>query len=366
MALVDKEYNLFYVSEIKGRYVHYDLINSFLNELPNTFKNEVIGKSVRGEEVRSITFGQGPNKILMWSQMHGNESTTTKAVLDLLRYLEHNDELKRTCTLRIIPILNPDGARDYTRVNANGIDLNRDAQDLSQPESIILKQQFDSFSPNFCFNLHDQRTIFNVGDTNKPATVSFLAPAFDEERNNSPSRARSMQLIAAMNETLHGLIPGQIGRYDDGFNANCVGDAFQMKGIPTILFEAGHYPDDYSREHTRMYIFNALLKAIATIADNTLDHYKVDEYLAIPENSKQFVDILIYNYPSGKLKGPGIENGIAVQYKEVLENAQLLFKPELHEFEKIPQVVFGHKMIDFSNDKDLNWLKKHGILKLLN
>jgi len=108
----------------------------------------------------------------MWSQMHGNESTTTKAVIDLLNYLKHDSvnalEIANQCTLKIIPILNPDGARDYTRVNANQIDLNRDAQDLTQPESRILKEEYDYFRPDFCFNLHDQRTIFNVGKTNKP------------------------------------------------------------------------------------------------------------------------------------------------------------------------------------------------------
>ena len=45
----------------------------------------------------------------------------------------------KACTLYIIPILNPDGAKAYTRLNANEVDLNRDAQDLSQPESKVLR-----------------------------------------------------------------------------------------------------------------------------------------------------------------------------------------------------------------------------------
>ncbi|WP_405382133.1 M14 metallopeptidase family protein [Maribacter sp. LLG6340-A2] len=366
MALEEKEYSSFYVKEVKGRYVHYDHINSFLKELPNSFKIELIGTSVRGEAIKSITYGHGPNRILMWSQMHGNESTTTKAVLDLLRCLELNDELQKSCTLKIIPILNADGARDYTRVNANKVDLNRDAQDLSQPESVILKEQFNIFKPDFCFNLHDQRTIFNVGTTNKPATVSFLAPAFDADRNNSPSRKRSMQLIAAMNETLQDVIPGQIGRYDDGFNANCVGDAFQMKEVPTILFEAGHYPGDYSRELTRKYIFKALYKAITTIVNDVLDKYTVEDYEHIPENGKQFVDVIIHNHPSEESKGADESKGIAIQYKEVLENNSIVFKPELHKFDVRPNEIFGHKTIDFTKDNDLNWLKEQEILKLLN
>ena len=70
----------------------------------------------------------------MWSQMHGNESTTTKALFDVFNTLISNNPIIKhilnACTLYIIPILNPDGAEAYTRVNANAVDLNRDAQEL--------------------------------------------------------------------------------------------------------------------------------------------------------------------------------------------------------------------------------------------
>ena len=68
--------------------------------------------------------------------MHGNESTTTKAVIDLVNLLIKNYDsdsvtnLLNRCTLHIIPMLNPDGADAYTRVNANSVDLNRDAQNF--------------------------------------------------------------------------------------------------------------------------------------------------------------------------------------------------------------------------------------------
>ena len=57
-----------------------------------------------------------------------------------------------------------------------------------------------------------------------------------------------MEVIIKMNNVLQNVIPNQVGIYDDSFNINCVGDSFQSKGVPTILFEAGHYKNDYSRE----------------------------------------------------------------------------------------------------------------------
>ena len=363
----ESNYSEIYVSNILGRYITYDHIDEFINGLPSTFKIEKVGESVRGESIKSITFGNGPKRILMWSQMHGNESTTTKAVIDLLNYLKRNvaevSDISNVCTLKIIPILNPDGARDYTRVNANKIDLNRDAQDLSQPESRVLRKVFQDFEPYFCFNLHDQRTIFNVGETNKPATVSFLAPAFDKERNNSPSRELSMRLIAAMNNKLQEEIPGQVGRYDDGFNANCVGDAFQMSKTPTILFEAGHYHEDYNREKTRAFIFKALLKGVSTLLNNTISDYSIEQYLSIPENGKQFVDVVIKNddYISNHLTN---SKAVAIQYKEVLKKGKVEFRPELHVFEKEPKELYAHKTLNCNDENDLKWLKENDLLNL--
>jgi murein tripeptide amidase MpaA len=54
-------------------------------------------------------------------------------------------------------MLNPDGADMYTRLNANEVDLNRDSQNLTQPESKVLREIFDLFQPHYCFNLHDQQ-----------------------------------------------------------------------------------------------------------------------------------------------------------------------------------------------------------------
>jgi murein tripeptide amidase MpaA len=68
-------------------------------------------------------------------------------------------------------MLNPDGALNFTRVNANKVDLNRDAVDRKAKESKLLRKVLEDFNPEFCFNLHDQRTIFNVEGTKNPATI---------------------------------------------------------------------------------------------------------------------------------------------------------------------------------------------------
>ena len=104
----------------------------------------------------------------------------TKGLFDALSYLAQQPSLLKPFTLKIIPMLNPDGAAAYTRVNANDIDLNRDALYQTQPESRLLVETFHAFKPHYCFNLHDQRTIFGVN--NSPCMLSFLAPAADKDK----------------------------------------------------------------------------------------------------------------------------------------------------------------------------------------
>ncbi len=368
MRLSHIDYDSIKEKALKGRYITHNHITPILKNLPAVFKLEEIGRSVKDLPIYTVTFGNGPKKILMWSQMHGNESTTTKAIFDLFNLIVGSSKISstilNTCTIKIIPILNPDGAMAYTRMNANIVDLNRDAQERSQPESKVLRNCYEHFKPDFCFNLHGQRTIFNVGNSSKPATVSFLAPAFDKERNISFTRAQSMRLIVAMNQELQESIPGQIGRYDDGFNANCVGDTFQMLNIPTILFEAGHYPNDYDREETRKFIFIAMLKALDVISSDTLENYDQSAYFEIPDNNKLFYDILIKNVhiidPIKYKEG----DSLGILYKEVLKNEQITFEAS---FEKSGNLegYFGHKAYDCTSKNDFSYLKSATFAKLI-
>lgn len=358
-------YTKFKEIRVQGRYVTNAHIIPLLEEKKEGFEVETIGYSVRKRPIHSITLGSGPLKILMWSQMHGNESTTTKSVLDLLNFLSANEKysqhIRKQCTLRIIPILNPDGAAAYTRVNANQVDLNRDAKTRSQPESTILRGEYDSFSPDFCFNLHDQRTIYNVGSTPKPATLSFLAPAHNVERSISETRRTAMQLIVAMNEILETLIPGQIGRYDDTFNDNCVGDTFQLLNTPTILFEAGHFHEDYRREQTREYLFHALVHVLKTIAENKIESYNGNAYFEIPENQKDFFDILVHNVPE---ENSNKRKDIGILFTEVLANGKIDFEPRVVQAGNL-EGCFGHQTYDFLNTADLKELEKQNFRELL-
>ena len=286
-------------NKLHGRYITWGDIALISELLNNNNQLSEIGQSVLGKPIYQYQIGTGNKKVLLWSQMHGNESTTTKALIDFIQLLNSGTTLANylLCNFKFccIPILNPDGAAAYTRENANKIDLNRDFQKFSQPESSILMKVFKNFAPHYCYNMHDQRTIYGIDTLKKPATVSFLAPAFNENRDFNQNRIEACRIINAMNASLQQYIPNQIGRFDDTFNNNCAGDSFQEMGVPTILFEAGHYHNDYERESTRKYIFIALLSSFEAILLSKVEEAIIQNYLNIPKNSIIFYDYLYKN-----------------------------------------------------------------------
>jgi hypothetical protein len=323
-----------------GRYITLRDIESILKK----YSIEVVGKSVLEKPIYQYLIGSGKTKVFMWSQMHGNESTTTKAVFDFINLL-HSDEkigieLRKQFTFCILPMVNPDGAEVYTRENANNIDLNRDSIDLSQPESRILRKVFDSFKPNFCFNLHDQRTIYGAGNDGNPATVSFLAPSYNEAREVNGVRAKAMQVIVAMNKELQKHIPEQVALFDDGFNQNCIGDQFTSQGVPTILFEAGHYQSDYYREFTRKMIFISLISGLQHIYENDIVGDNYAEYFQIAKNNAVFYDFLYKNVKIN-YDGKKIIANFAAQFKEELVDGKLQFNAYIVEIGDL-KGKFGH------------------------
>ncbi|WP_275315602.1 M14 family metallopeptidase [Tenacibaculum bernardetii] len=352
MNLLDATFLEEHYSEIKeerisGRHITLNDIKPLFDGLDKNIEHKIIGKSEVGKDIYQLKLGSGKRKILVWSQMHGNESTGTKAVFDFLNFIKLHSKNKivtavlENCTIKIIPMLNPDGAEVYTRVNANGIDLNRDAVALQAKESKLLRSILDRFKPDFCFNLHDQRTIFGVEGTKNPATISFLAPSEEESRKITKGRKETMNVIVSMNGLLQKIIPNYIGRYTDEFYPTATGDNFQKLGHNTILIEGGHYPNDYEREIVRKYNFFAILQGIyhISVAENFENHL---DYLSIPNNIKNFYDVIY--------RSKNNQKDVAYQYVEKLENSKFALDL-MKEKEGDLSSYLGHK--EFKG-KDIN------------
>lgn len=281
------------------RFSHADLWEAIDPYLGRAVTSRVAGESAEGRSVPVLTYGSGPVQVLLWSQMHGNESTATMALADMIRFFDEygDDPLARTiaegATIHMIPMLNPDGADRFQRRNAQGIDVNRDARRLQTPEGQILKAVRDEVEPAFGFNLHDQSASLRVGDTNRGVAIALLAPAFNAARDVDPKRRRAMQVSSLLIDAMEPLVGDHIAKYDDTYNPRAFGDLMGAWGASTILIESGAWPRDPQKQYLRKTNFVGILLALGAIADGSYDNYGPEAYEALSFNGRRLTDLLI-------------------------------------------------------------------------
>ncbi|MCH8538608.1 MAG: peptidase M14 [Alkalimonas sp.] len=260
-----------------------------------------LGSSLQGTPIYQIKMGRGDTKVFAWSQMHGDEPTATAAVFDLLKYISDDaqsdwrESWMEHITLYIIPMVNPDGAAVNTRVNAQGIDINRDALALQSPEGRILMEAAKRIQPHYGFNLHDQNRFHAAGAAKNPATISLLAPAYNEARDINESRKRAMQLIAYIKPLIDEEIPNHLGRYNDAYSIRSFGDTFSSMGISTVLVESGGHRGDDNRQVARRLNFLMYVKWLDAIADGSYRNADLADHDAIPFNQRGMKDVVLSN-----------------------------------------------------------------------
>jgi len=274
-------------------------IDLITNKSPGLFEIQLLGHSVEDRPIRMVSIGNGDIDVLMWSQMHGNESTATRSIVDLLSFIVENSKQKSVNSLlqdlriHFIPMLNPDGASRWTRENAIGIDLNRDALRLIAPESQILKRVRDSLNADYGFNLHDQSKYYNVERLNNEASISFLATAFDYEKSRSAGRDEAMQLISYLYQINQKYIPNHTGRYNDEFEPRAFGDNIQKWGTKLILIETGGFKNDPEKQLGRKLNFVLIGSALEAIQKGLHKAIAIEQYNQIPRNDRNLFDLKI-------------------------------------------------------------------------
>lgn len=272
---------------------------------------EVVGTSFLGRPIRMLTLGNGEKKILLWSQMHGDEPSATPALLDIAHYLlEHADEpaarsILESFTLLMIPMLNPDGTEVYERRNAQAIDINRDALNLVTPEGRLLKRVRDTHEPMLGFNLHDQNRRTAVGDTGVLATNAVLAVAGDAENTLTPGRLRAKRACAAIVEALAPFVPGGMARYDEDWSPRAFGDNLTGWGTPVVLIESGGVPSGHDFTVLTRLNFVAILTVLEGLARDDLLRYDPQVYEdLLRNNSNSWSDVVVRD---GYLLQPGTD-----------------------------------------------------------
>lgn len=133
-------------------------------------KRKTIGRSVRGRRIRAYYRGDrdASHVLLLLGQMHGDE----KAGPATARWVRDHVRPRAGTGVWIVPTMNPDGNARSTRVNARGVDLNRNwptsgwngagrggrywggPRPASEPETRALMQLLREVRPDYIASIH--------------------------------------------------------------------------------------------------------------------------------------------------------------------------------------------------------------------
>ncbi len=127
-----------------------------------------IGQSVKHRPIYAVLLTDSPahpsferrNRILLICAQHGDEATSARAMLIWANRLANTSDsaalslLKRSAIM-LVPVANPDGFAANCRLNANGVDLNRDWDKRSQPETKAIDKLIRNFRPQAFVDEHE-------------------------------------------------------------------------------------------------------------------------------------------------------------------------------------------------------------------
>ncbi len=150
-----------------------------------------IGTSVQGRPITAYQFGSNPasNMVLFIGAMHGAEQNAGNLLKQWIPNIDANPgKIPSGRTIVVIPIINPDGYAADNRLNAQGIDLNRNfpatgwteqvtepfsggnitnaggPYPLSAPESQALATYYETYKPRLTLTFHSRGGIVEAND----------------------------------------------------------------------------------------------------------------------------------------------------------------------------------------------------------
>jgi hypothetical protein len=274
----------------------------FLHELAKYAAFDIglshIGTSDEGRVLHTLRFGRGPRRVLLWARQHGDEPDCS-AGLAMALYelvLRHDDPvyafILQRLELGVFPMVNPDGVARYTRRNAQGIDVNRDAVAQATAEGRAIMAIRESLRPQFCFNLHDMNPRKATAD-GQLVSIAFQAGPFEPQDVDNDVRLRAKQVIARMADVCSPHAEGHMARYTADYMHRAFGDSMMRLGVSSILIEAGGWHEDRGGDQFVRRLFAlSLLRGLYAIATEEDASPSTTEYDRLPfDSGAHFTDL---------------------------------------------------------------------------
>ncbi|GHH99857.1 M14 family zinc carboxypeptidase [Neobacillus kokaensis] len=274
------------------------------------FTLDKYGKSEAGRSIYVAKVGNGPEKVWIQAQIHGNEKLTTEAALELLKTYasSNNKEVQKVlteATLYFIPMYNPDGAEMNTRgtkIMSTGklLDLNRDwtLDGFAGKESLVVYKYWADLKPDFAIDLHHQG-LKQVYGTNEATSFSLgisLAPDGPTLPSYKNYNDVTRQMLAYVYDNMKGYGYTHIDRYQIVDSAKQVGYDIDIKGgVVSAMMMGLNYkglnPDNHS--HPAVFFETKGNTSEGSLGQKSNGYLTKQNYLALKS--------LIYGYVTGEI-----------------------------------------------------------------
>ncbi|MFB5663442.1 M14 family zinc carboxypeptidase [Alteribacillus sp. HJP-4] len=277
---------------------------------------ETIGESVKGRELSLVTLSEDGHidsdnpTVLFLTQQHGNESLVTESALDIIEQFsagsKHKTKLLEDVNILIVPRLNLDGAEGdvdwdasnlyrgglQTRNNADGINLNRTHNSLSQPETRALHENvLQEYDIDYAIDFHHQ--IANrATEDGEIVTSALLYPTNDNISEEVLDNSK--KIGAVVYDSIEPKDYSNIARYhsESTLTSMARNNLAVNYDIPTLLFENRGLSDSPNKLGILEHQYSddlidqaeaAMMGTIKALADNSIETADTSMWDTLPE-----------------------------------------------------------------------------------
>jgi protein MpaA len=189
-----------------------DAISSAGSARAVTPKYLTLGKTVQGRDITAAVYGSGAKRVLIFGGIHGDEQHTT-VLARALSVNINSETLPPGLTLIVVPDVNPDGLMVSKRVNANGVDINRNFPSKSWRPEYTEQRHYPGMKPS---SEPETRAVLSLLERYPPHLVVTLHAALGCVNWDGLPGATLAQTLASVNgyplcPTLGYETPGSLG-----------------------------------------------------------------------------------------------------------------------------------------------------------
>lgn len=200
------------------------------------------------------------HKLLIMAGVHGNESSGTLAVLELLQYFNTHPNILRNWELKIVSPLNPVGTLEMSRYNQHGCDLNRKIETSQQKEIALQRNVINKFKPHLIISFHEAPSSGFFIHSNKLLPNNLLNQLLTEVESKGIRLATTDYFGRELKTPGNSKINGLFRIFKNVVQVQDLEDYITPKGIIEITTESGWNTNDrFQRINSHVFVVLSML-----------------------------------------------------------------------------------------------------------